>query len=99
MKEQLEHLINASRRPGVTVQVLPFSAGAHPSMHGAFDILRFPDRRDPDVVYVDYRQGSMYLEELAEVDDHAQLFDQLRARALGPQESRNLIAQISREMA
>lgn len=99
MREQLQHLITVSQKPSVTVQVLPFSAGAHPSMHGAFDILRFPDRRDPDVVYVDYRQGSIYLEELSEVDDYARLFDQLRARALSPQESRTLIAQIARDMA
>ncbi|GAA2432307.1 helix-turn-helix transcriptional regulator [Actinomadura vinacea] len=95
MREQLSHLAELSRQPGITIQVLPFSAGAHPSMHGAFEVLSFSDRRDPDVVYVDYRRGSIYLEHAVEVDDYAQLFDQLRARALGPDESRALIAHIA----
>jgi hypothetical protein len=99
MREQLEHLVEVSRQPGMTIQVLPFAAGAHPSMDGAFNILGFPDRRDPDVVYVQYRRGSIYLEDSAEVDDYTQLFDQLRARALGPDESRALITRIIQDMA
>jgi transcriptional regulator with XRE-family HTH domain len=95
LREQLNHLAALSRQPGITIQVLPFTAGAHPSMHGAFEILGFPDRRDPDVVYVDYRRGSIYLEHPDEVDDYAQLFNQLRARALGPDESRALIKSLA----
>ncbi|GAA4240863.1 helix-turn-helix transcriptional regulator [Actinomadura meridiana] len=97
MCEQLDHLVVLSRMPGVTIQVLPLVSGAHPSMHGAFEILGFPDRRDPDVVYVDYRNGCIYLEEQEEVDDYVQLFNQLRARALGPDETRALIAQVARK--
>lgn len=99
MREQLLHLLTASRRIGITVQILPLSTGAHPSMDSGFTILGFPERRDPDVVYVQYRRGSFYLEEPAEVDDYTQLFDQLRARALGPDESRSLIKRIADEMA
>lgn len=98
MQQQLKHLIDLSRQPGITIQVLPFSAGAHPSMHGAFEILSFPERYDPDVVYIDYRRGSIYLENLDEVDDYTQLFDQLRARAISPDESRALIGRIIQEM-
>ncbi|TDD87004.1 XRE family transcriptional regulator [Actinomadura darangshiensis] len=99
MCEQLTHLAALSQIPGVTIQVLPLASGAHPSMHGAFEILGFPDRRDPDVVYVDYRKGCIYLEESSEVDDYAQLFDQLRARALGPDETRALIARLADQKA
>ncbi|MFI0411101.1 helix-turn-helix domain-containing protein [Actinomadura sp. 3N508] len=99
MREQLDHLTSLSRMPGMTIQVLPLVSGAHPSMHGAFEILSFPDRRDPDVVYVDYRNGCIYLEESEEVDDYVQLFNQLRARALGPDETRTLIAQVARQQA
>jgi len=98
MQQQLKHLIDLSRQPGITIQVLPFSAGAHPSMHGAFEILSFPERYDPDVVYIDYRRGSIYLENLDEVDDYTQLFDQLRARAISPDGSRALIGRIIQEM-
>lgn len=99
MREQLNHLVTVSHMPGVTLQVLPLASGAHPSMHGAFEILGFPDRRDPDVVYVDYRKGCIYLEEAGEVDDYAQLFNQLRARAISPDETRTLIKQVAQQMA
>ncbi|MGH3259087.1 MAG: Scr1 family TA system antitoxin-like transcriptional regulator [Streptosporangiaceae bacterium] len=37
--------------PHVNVHVLPFGAGAHPAMDGAFSIMGFPEAPDPDVVY------------------------------------------------
>jgi hypothetical protein len=60
-------------------------------------MIRFPDAADPDVVYLQYRGGSLYLEDSAEVAAYAELFDHLRARALGPDESRALIAQLAGE--
>ena len=74
------------------------AAGAHPGMDGSFEILRFPEPADPDAVYVQYRRGSIYLEESADVTAYAHLFDHLRARALGPDESRALIERIAREL-
>src|SRR6185437_5353791 len=43
MRAQLEHLADISKLPNVTVQVTPFSAGAHRGMRGAFTALRFPE--------------------------------------------------------
>jgi Domain of unknown function (DUF5753) len=91
MKEQLRHLIDVSRSHKVVLQVLTYAGGAHPAMDGAFEILRFPDAADPDIVYVQYRRGSIYLEDASDVGAYAELFDHLRARALGPDESRDLI--------
>jgi hypothetical protein len=48
MRAQLDRLIEASHLPNVTMQVLPFTAGAHPAMDGAFVILGFPEPADPD---------------------------------------------------
>src|SRR5580658_1100161 len=42
MRRQLLHLVEATTLPNVTIQVIPFAAGAHPSMDGPFTILRFP---------------------------------------------------------
>lgn len=99
MSEQLQHLIDLSCPGNVTLQVLPFKAGAHPAGHGAFDILGFPHERDPDVVYVEYRLGSLLLETPSEVAAYVTIFDHLRARALGPDESRDLITRAFREMS
>jgi hypothetical protein len=99
MREQLERLIQVSRLNSMTLQVLPFSAGAHPATHGGFEMLGFPEAGDPDVVYVEYWRGSIYLESAPDIDGYAKLFDHLRARALGPDESRALISQLAEEMA
>ncbi len=45
MRAQLRHLADMATRPNVTVQVLPFSAGAHRGMLGSFAALRFPKSR------------------------------------------------------
>ncbi len=95
---QVKHLTGISRANRTAIQVLTFAAGAHPGMDGSFEILRFPEPADPDAVYVQYRRGSIYLEENADVTAYADLFDHLRARALGPDESRALIERIAREL-
>jgi len=97
MHDQLAHLIEVSESNKIVVQVLSYASGAHPAMDGAFEILRFPDAADPDVVYLQYRRGSIYLEDPADVAAYAELFDHLRARALGPDESRALIARLAEE--
>lgn len=43
MNAQLNHLLASSENPNVTVQVLPFSRGAHASMFGPYVVLGFPE--------------------------------------------------------
>ncbi|GAA1824302.1 hypothetical protein GCM10009735_69120 [Actinomadura chokoriensis] len=48
MQDQLHHLGEMAKLPNVTLQVLPFDAGAHPAMSGSFTLLGFrnhPTRR------------------------------------------------------
>lgn len=98
MREQLRHLVEVSRLRAITLQVLPFAAGAHPGAQGAFNLIGFPEPSDPDVVYIEYWKGSIYLERHADVNDYSRLFDHLRARALGPDESRALVERVADEM-
>lgn len=98
MREQLAHLDRMSRLNSVTLQVWPFTAGAHPAMQGGFYILSFPEPEDADVAYVEYRTGGLYLEQAAEVATFQALFNQVRASALGQEESRELMSRISREL-
>ncbi|WUH97300.1 helix-turn-helix domain-containing protein [Spirillospora sp. NBC_00431] len=98
MIEQLEHIATMSRLNHINIVVLPYSAGAHPSMDGPCNVLRFPEPADPDVVYVQYRRGSIYLEDAAEVDAYVDLFDHLRSRALSPDESRALMESVAAQL-
>ncbi|WP_246281893.1 DUF5753 domain-containing protein [Fodinicola acaciae] len=87
MKAQLEHLIEAASLPGNEIQILGFAGGEHGSMGSSFSILRFPDPQDTGVVYLEMRAGSLYLEELHEIEQYTTLFNHLRASALGLRES------------
>jgi transcriptional regulator with XRE-family HTH domain len=87
MHDQLTRLVEAAKLPNVTLQVLPFSVGAHPAMDSPFMILGFPERGDQDVVYIEQMSQAIYVETANEVDWYTLAFDHLRARALDPDES------------
>jgi len=98
MREQLLHLEEMSRLRNITLQILPFSAGAHASMQNGFVVLGFPDPLDPDVVYVEYKTGGIYLEQPTDIEVYETIFDHLRAKALGREESQALIRSIAGQM-
>jgi transcriptional regulator with XRE-family HTH domain len=98
MRGQLARLTEASKMPNVTVQVLPFSSGSHAGLRGPFSILEFPERADPDVAYVESVAGILYLEKDREVRSCAEAFDRLRAAALSPGASAELIAGAAQDL-
>ena len=59
MRAQVKHLLDAAERPNVTIQVLPFSRGAHASMFGPYVVLGFPEEAALDVVLADNPTGSI----------------------------------------
>jgi transcriptional regulator with XRE-family HTH domain len=99
MRPQLEHLIQASRWPNVTLQILAFEAGAHAGLVGPFSILEFPERTDSDVAHTESVGGMIYMEKDREVRACAEAFDRMRAAALSPSASLELIHQVSQELA
>jgi len=87
MRSQLLKLIELTDLPHVTLQIVPFGAGAHAGMEGPFLILGFPEPADPDVVYVENTTTGSYLEEPSDVYRYTLMFDHLRASALNPADS------------
>jgi transcriptional regulator with XRE-family HTH domain len=98
MRAQLDHIAEMAKLAHISVQVLPFTAGAHPAMDGSFSILGFPEASDPDVVYLESQTSSLYLEEIPEIERYKLMFNHLIAKALDPDESRRLIAQAARDL-
>src|SRR5438552_3545666 len=80
MRAQLERLVEIGEwAPNVTLQVLPFEAGAYPGMLGTFVILSFDDPvMSPDIVYVEGATGDQFLEG-AEARPYSLQFNGLRA--------------------
>ncbi|WEH17329.1 helix-turn-helix transcriptional regulator [Streptomyces sp. VNUA24] len=99
MREQLEHLVEQSQLPHVTVQVIPFDMGAHPGLNGQYAILEFPDASDSSVVYIEGVTSDLYLEKPADVQKYSVMYEHLRAQALNVEQSRQLIEKIAKEYA
>src|SRR5579859_8145790 len=98
MRGQLDRLLRLAAQPGITLQVLPFDCGAHAGHGGPFSILEFPNRTDSEVAYVESVAGNLYLEKDREVRARVEAFDRLRAAALAPAASVELIAQVAQEL-
>ncbi|MFY1633359.1 helix-turn-helix domain-containing protein [Solwaraspora sp. WMMB335] len=98
MRGQLAHLVSSSKQANLTIQVIPFDAGAYMSMDGGFIILRFAEAEDPDVVCVDIRTRSLYVDDPAEVRRYTLAYEQLLALAATPDESVKLIEAAMEEM-
>jgi transcriptional regulator with XRE-family HTH domain len=90
MEAQLRHLIELSKLPNVTLQVIPFSAGGHPAMDSTFNVLEFADAV-PGVVYVEGLVGWVYMKRSRDVERYAGVFERLCHIALPPRESVELI--------
>jgi len=99
MRDQLEHLVEQSQLPHVTVQVIPFDMGAHPGLNGQYAILEFPDAADSSVVYIEGVTSDLYLEKANDVQKYSVMYEHLRAQALNPDQSRQFIADIAKEYA
>ncbi|MEV5914363.1 helix-turn-helix transcriptional regulator [Streptomyces chartreusis] len=97
MQDQLRHLLTMSRLPHITVQVLPFSAGAHAAAVGSFVVLRGP-ASDLDVVYVDLLGGGLFMEKQGELERYRLAFEYLSAQALELESSAEIIHRISKEL-
>ncbi|MGW4240203.1 helix-turn-helix domain-containing protein [Streptomyces sp. NPDC004749] len=89
MRQQLALLLGVAAERHITVQVLPFDLGGHEAMGGSLTILTLPDGSE-----VAYTEGSDYgqlIEEPAHVNRYKVIYDRLRAVALPPLMSLDMI--------
>jgi transcriptional regulator with XRE-family HTH domain len=97
MGTQLFALVEAARRPHVTIRVLPYAAGEHAGLDGRFTMLSFPDSADPDIAYVEGTMGNVYLESSEETGQHRNRFEQIGRASLSPLESLKTITQAAED--
>ncbi len=84
---QLEHLAEANTDSNITIQVLPFAAGAHPAMGSSFVHLRRADPADGEIVYLENMASADYLTNPAKTASYLAAFDLLAQAALDPAQS------------
>jgi transcriptional regulator with XRE-family HTH domain len=97
MRGQLERLIEASKLPNVTLQILPFSVGSHSAEAGAFTILRFPDSDMPDIAYLEQLTSAIYLDKPDEVEQYLEAMERLCIESEKPENTVELLSRILQE--
>lgn len=88
---QLLHLVELNNDPNITIQVLPFSAGAHPAMGSSFVHLRLGDPPDGEIIYLEDMVSADYLGRPAQIASYITAFGMLAQMALNPTQSSLLI--------
>ena len=95
MHDQLVHLVALSRRPNVTIQVVPYSAGGHTGLLGAFAVA---DLDGPlSIVYVEDITYGRVFEDPATVSRVTLHYKSLQSEALPKRASGELIARVAEE--
>jgi transcriptional regulator with XRE-family HTH domain len=95
MHAQLLHMAELSKRPNITVQVIPYSAGGHVGLEGAFVIAEMSD--SPGIVFLETAADGQTIEDAAIVTQVALRFDSLRDEALPKGTSRDMIVRVAKE--
>jgi transcriptional regulator with XRE-family HTH domain len=97
MQGQLKHLATMAESGRVTLQVMPYGAGAHQGLDGPFLIFGTPVL-SMDVVLLDNVASPVYVEDDDGVQAFQSVFDTLRATALGPEPSLTMIRAAADEL-
>lgn len=98
MAEQLAHLVEMSQRPNVTIQVVPFSAGAYGAdSAGAVVLMGFPEEDEQDAAYMESPTGQNIVEKQEDVAILSAVWDGAAAVALPADESVGMIRAVQEE--
>lgn len=95
MRDQLAHLLSFEDNPRINIQVLPFSAGAHPGLTGSFSLFHFAT--DPTILYTERYGNGHPTANPDSVKDCSLRYDHLRAAALSLKDSAELIRRVMEE--
>jgi hypothetical protein len=95
-REQLQHLLTVSELPNVTIQVVRPEDGPHSALGGGFAQLDFGNVAQ-GVVYVELKDGAVYLQDPDQVDAYTMLAADLAQVAMSPEQSRELIASMLKQ--
>ncbi|MFP8886421.1 helix-turn-helix domain-containing protein [Streptomyces mangrovi] len=98
MRAQVDRLLEEAERPNVTLQITEFSSGFHPGTYGPFVLFRFGLPELPDMVYVEYLTGAVYLDERTEVASHLELLDRMSAQAATARRTKEILRDFRKEL-
>ena len=77
--DQIAHLRDLDAQGMAEIRVWPFTAGLHRWMSGAFILLEFGSKNDPDIVYTENQVEARYLESVQQVSRFSTMFHDMRS--------------------
>ena len=98
MREQIERLLEVSELEHVSVDVVPFTAGAHVGACAPFTYFRFEEPELPDIVYSEILSGAMYLDQRSDVAAHLEAHNRM-SLLTSDADSRALLNRMRKEYA
>jgi transcriptional regulator with XRE-family HTH domain len=97
LRSQIDHLLELTERPDITVQVLPYQFSGY-SAEVSFTALRFAESELPDVVYLEHLCGALYLDKRSDTEVYGRVFDRLTVDAYTPERTRQVLAKARTEL-
>jgi transcriptional regulator with XRE-family HTH domain len=98
MRHQLERIRALAGEPHITIQVIPFTRGAHPGMAGNFILLEFSDPSLDDLVHLESINQITIRDDAELIAQYLDRFQKLQDLALNPEESVRFINELIRDM-
>jgi len=99
MRHQLERLREYAAQPYISLQIIPFSHGAHAGILGNFILLEFADPSLDDLVHLESVDEITIKDDAALIARYLEKFLMLEEIALTPEESDDLLARLIDEMS
>jgi transcriptional regulator with XRE-family HTH domain len=97
MRDQLQHLIALSKRRNITIQVVPYEAGAHAATGFSFIVL-VRGSAGPSIVYLENVTDASFVDDPARVANYELVFRQLLTSALSPSSTVKLLDTVASEL-
>ncbi|MGY1456210.1 helix-turn-helix domain-containing protein [Streptomyces sp. SS8] len=94
MRAQIDRLVEVCAAPGISLQIMPFSAGPHPGMFGPFQLFRFSYPELPDIIYTESLTGAVYIDERPEVTTYLEALDRMVTQALPVQDTERTLLEL-----
>ena len=99
MSQQLQHLVSVAEQPNVTIQIVTFATGLYPGMKGPFEVVRFEDAPDEDIVFMEGPRGDFISDKPEETQVYLQAFKRITDVSLSPSDSVKRLLKAASDLA
>jgi hypothetical protein len=98
MRGQIEHLMEMTQLPHVTLRIVPSSKESTAGEGGPFTILRFSELDLPDVVYLEHLTSAIYLDKRDDLERYLAVMDRLLLEAGSLAATEGILRDIRRDI-